>query len=44
MRLGRYIAWMMMDVESIIEVVVEIEVNTTTIEELLRVVEILKAA
>jgi hypothetical protein len=42
MRLGRYAAWMIMDVENIIDAVAEIEVDTTAIEELL--VEISRAA
>lgn len=41
MRLGRYAAWMMIDIEKILEAIEGIEVDTTGIETLL--VEISKA-
>ena len=35
MRLGRYAAWMMIDVENILEAIVGIEVDSTVIETLI---------
>ncbi|KAH6668492.1 hypothetical protein B0J14DRAFT_166923 [Halenospora varia] len=42
MRLGRYTAWMMIDIESILETIAGIEVDSTVIERL--IVELSKAA